>query len=74
MKDGELNIDDACLIIPNWWCQVNKIIDDGEYLTQKYVTHDKKPMRVIISVKKDTVFDDKSKSTNHGKQDIKSGA
>jgi len=50
-----------------------KIIDDGEYLTQKYVTHEKNPMRVIVSVKKSTLFDSKSNSTSLGKQGIKSG-
>ena len=53
---------------------MNKWEDEGDYLTQRYVTHDKKPMRVIISVRKDAILANESESPNHGKRGHKSGA
>lgn len=52
---------------------MKKIIDNDEYETISYVTHDKEPCKVIISVRKDTNIDLESILNHHAKTRRKSG-
>lgn len=51
-----------------------KIIDDGEYQTIKYRTHESNPSRIIVSVRKSTNISLESLSGKQGKTSSKSGA
>lgn len=51
-----------------------KWIEDNEYYTKKYETHESMPSKVIISIRKDTISIKQYDSISHGYQKNESGA
>jgi|APSaa5957512535_1039671.scaffolds.fasta_scaffold00674_9 hypothetical protein len=53
---------------------MTRITDDGEFERISYVTHEKLPSKIIVSVRKSTNIRLRSILTSHAKQGVKSGA
>jgi len=49
-------------------------IEDNEYYTKRYDTHESIPSKVIISIRKGSISIKQYTSTSHGCQEVKSGA